>query len=919
MAITKKPAKSAPKKAAASKTVKKATIAAPAKKVAVKAKAPAAEKSAVTKATTKRKVKPVEPVEEETIEVVKGAVASRVVEDPHDDEPIEIDEPLDEDDDLDEDEDEDDEDSEDEDEDDEDEEDEDAEEEDADSEAEFVAKPRPPANLVRLQKILAAAGVASRRRAEELIEQGRVQVNGKLVTELGTKADAGRDHIRVDGKLLQGAERLRYYVLNKPKGFVTTVKDPEGRPTVMQFFEKMKERLYPVGRLDYMSEGLLLVTNDGELANRLTKASSGVEKTYLVKVAGQPTEDELDILRGGVSILRGKAGTDRVKTAPARIRQVRQGDNPWFEVVLIEGRNRELRKMFEEIGHFVEKIRRIGYGPLVLDQEPGNLRELDEQELSLLRLVAEGKLRTPKSKDTRRRNLMDAQILPTLKPRASFPAAAQPFDEERTARPSGQGYRPASDRPARPAERPQRPGTSSGPSRFSNDRDRGANRREFGRPDARPSARPAWQKDDPSPRPVESTEDRPAAGRSYGDRPAPARTFGDRPARPFNARPAGDRPARSFEDRPAKPFGDRPAKPFGDRPARPSGPSAERPAGRSFGDRPKPFGDRPSKPFGDRPERKSFGKPAGDEKWGKRNVVPQRADDNYDDLEPRKAVKIFIEPIANDDRPSRPSGPRPTGSGPYTGRPSAPRSFDRPQSDRPARPSFERASSSRPSSGRPSFDRSGSDRPSSDRPSFDRSGSDRPSSDRPSSDRPARPSFNKPSYDRPSPQGSGSDRTASPRPFRSEGGMERRFTTSSGMPRAGGARPNNKSGKPGGGKPYGGSNSRPGFGARPGGGGRPTGGRPAFSRAEGQDSGARPPRPFTPRAEGSSEFRPSASKPYPNSASRADHKGGEPWKPKSSGGARPKPGGFSKPGGFKGGSRPSGGRPGGAPGGKKRY
>jgi len=895
MATTKKPAKSAPKKAAASKTVKKATSAAPAKKaavkkVAVKAKTPDEKKSPVAKAPGKKKVKAVEPVEAEPIKVVKKAVASKVLDDPRDNEPDEIEEPLDENDDMDdEDEDEDEEGDEGEDDDSEDEDEDDSEDEEAD--ADFVPKPRPPANLVRLQKILAAAGVASRRRAEELIEQGRVQVNGKIVTELGTKADAGRDHIRVDGKLLQGAERLRYYVLNKPKGFVTTVKDPEGRPTVMQFFEKMKERLYPVGRLDYMSEGLLLVTNDGELANRLTKASSGVEKTYLVKVAGQPTEDELDILRGGVSILRGKVGTDRVKTAPARIRQVRQGDNPWFEVVLIEGRNRELRKMFEEIGHFVEKIRRIGYGPLVLDQEPGNLRELDEQELSLLRLAAEGKLRTPKSKDMRRRNLMDAQILPTIKPRASFPTAAQPFDEPRTARPSGQGYRPASDRTARPSDRPQR-GASSGPSRFGNDRD--SNRRDFSRPDARPSARPAWQKDAPSPRPVEGAESRPAAGRSYGDRPAPARSFGDRPARPFNARPAGDRPARSFEDRPAKPFGDRPARPFGDRPARPSGPSAERPAGRSFGDRPKPFGDRPSKPFGDRPERKSFGKPGGEEKWGKRNVVPQRADDNYDDLEPRKPVKIFIEPIANDDRPSRSSGPRPTGSAPYGGRSNAPRSFDRPPSDRPARPSFDRSSPSRPSSGRPSFDRS-------------------------SSDRPARPSFNKPSYDRPSSQGPGSDRPASPRPFRSEGGMERRYTTSSGMPRAGGARPNNKSGKPGGGKPYGGSNSRPGFGARPGG-DRPTGSRPSFPRTEGQASGARPPRPFTPRAEGSSDFRPSASKPYPNSASRADRKGGEPWKPKTSGSARPKPGGFSKPGGgFKGGSRPSGGRPGGASGGKKRY
>ena len=246
------------------------------------------------------------------------------------------------------------------------------------SDSESTPGPRPPAKLERLQKILAQAGVASRRKAEEMIEQGRVQVNGKTVTELGTKADSGRDHIRVDGKLLHGSERLRYYVLNKPKGFVTTVKDPEGRPTVMQFFDKLKERLYPVGRLDYMSEGLLLVTNDGELANRLTRASAGVEKTYLVKVAGQfPPKANSTFCAAESPSNAAARELGQVRTAPARIRQVRQGDNPWYEVVLIEGRNRELRKMFEEIGHFVEKIRRVGYGPLVLDQEPGNLRELD--------------------------------------------------------------------------------------------------------------------------------------------------------------------------------------------------------------------------------------------------------------------------------------------------------------------------------------------------------------------------------------------------------------------------------------------------------------------------------------------------------------------------------------------------------------
>src|ERR1039457_1626688 len=339
--------------------------------------------------------------------------------------------------------------------------------EDAEEESESSAKLRPPAKLERLQKILAQAGVTSRRRAEELIEQGRVRVNGKIVTELGTKADSGRDHIRVDGKLLQGAERLRYYVLNKPKGFVTTVKDPEGRPTVMQFFDKMRERLYPVGRLDYMSEGLLLVTNDGELANRLTRAAAGVEKTYLVKVAGIPTEGELDMLRSGVAIERGKPGSAKVRTSPARIRQVRQGDNPWYEVVLIEGRNRELRKMFEEVGHFVEKIRRVGYGPLILDQEPGNLRELEPKELEALRKAAEGTLRTPQSKEVRRRNAADAGQLPTVAPRPSGPRPAKPFAsrpfanksfEERPAA-GPKDYRPKrsfeTDRLARPSGAPR--------------------------------------------------------------------------------------------------------------------------------------------------------------------------------------------------------------------------------------------------------------------------------------------------------------------------------------------------------------------------------------------------------------------------------------------------------------------------------
>jgi 23S rRNA pseudouridine2605 synthase len=283
------------------------------------------------------------------------------------------------------------------------------------SEADEEPAPASAARLERLQKILAQAGIASRRHAEALITEGRVQVNGKVVTELGSKADPQRDHIRVDGKLLQGSERHRYFMLNKPKGYVTTVSDPEGRPTIMEFFAKTRERLYPVGRLDYLSEGLLLVTNDGELANKLTRAASNVEKTYLVKVSGQPSEEDLDRLRQGVGIVRGKPGSGRVQTAPAQIRLfrpgkagsqrggARSGENPWYEVVIIEGRNRELRKMFEEIGHHVEKIRRIGYGPLELDLEPGKIRELDPQEVENLRKAAEGKYRKLKSREPRKR------------------------------------------------------------------------------------------------------------------------------------------------------------------------------------------------------------------------------------------------------------------------------------------------------------------------------------------------------------------------------------------------------------------------------------------------------------------------------------------------------------------------------------
>jgi len=234
----------------------------------------------------------------------------------------------------------------------------------------------------RLQKIIAAAGIASRRGAEELIRNGQVTVNGHRITELGSKADPTSDHIRVKGKPLRGPQRPVYLLINKPKGCVTTLRDPENRPTVIDLLPRVGARVYPVGRLDYSSEGLLVLTNDGQLASRLMKAGS-LAKTYLVKVAGSPTATGLARLREGISIPaeRGK----RVKTAPAKIRLLQPAANPWYEVTLVEGRNRQIRRMFEEIGHHVEKIKRVRYGPLTLDVDPGKFRYLTPQEVARLK------------------------------------------------------------------------------------------------------------------------------------------------------------------------------------------------------------------------------------------------------------------------------------------------------------------------------------------------------------------------------------------------------------------------------------------------------------------------------------------------------------------------------------------------------
>lgn len=237
----------------------------------------------------------------------------------------------------------------------------------------------------RLQKLISRGGVASRRKAEELIRQGAVTVNGKIVTELGTKADPGKDSIKVRGKLLFGAPRDTLYIaLNKPRGFITSTEDPEGRRTVMDLLGRYRHKVYPVGRLDFHSEGLLLLTNDGDFANKILSAKSAIPKTYQVKASQELTPVQMDQFRKGIAI-------DGRKTAPAKLRLMRAGKSPWYEITLIEGRNRQIRRMFQRLGVLVEKIKRVRIGPLALGNLPaGVFRQLTPREIERLRHAWEG-------------------------------------------------------------------------------------------------------------------------------------------------------------------------------------------------------------------------------------------------------------------------------------------------------------------------------------------------------------------------------------------------------------------------------------------------------------------------------------------------------------------------------------------------
>ncbi len=240
--------------------------------------------------------------------------------------------------------------------------------------------------MVRLQKYMAQCGAASRRGAEALIQQGRVLVNGEIVRQMGVQIDETRDQVEVDGVLLQPEKKMVYVLLNKPVGYVTTVSDDKGRPTVMDLVSEIPVRVYPVGRLDYDTEGLLLMTNDGDLTYKITHPKNNIEKTYVAEVTGNISMNTLLQLRNGVYL-------DGVKTSPAKVEVVgatRFGTK--LEITIHEGKNRQVRRMFEAVGCIVKKLKRTREAGLILGHVPlGHWRKLTEAEVNMLKKIGTNK------------------------------------------------------------------------------------------------------------------------------------------------------------------------------------------------------------------------------------------------------------------------------------------------------------------------------------------------------------------------------------------------------------------------------------------------------------------------------------------------------------------------------------------------
>ncbi|MBV8519754.1 MAG: pseudouridine synthase [Acidobacteria bacterium] len=308
--------------------------------------------------------------------------------------------------------------------------------------------------LERLQKIIAHAGFASRREAETMIREGRVTVNGRVVTELGSRADAAHDHIKVDGKLITRAETHRYILLYKPREVMSTVTDPEGRKTAVDLVKGVRERIYPVGRLDYQSEGLLLLTNDGDLAYKVSHPKHGSVKTYHVKVRGVPDERIIGKLERGITI----EGKRTVPCEIARMKTTGRGEdegNSWYEVKLREGRNQQIRKMFKAVGHPVSKLRRVAIGPIADPKlAAGDWRELTKSEVKMLATMQE--MPKPKPRRTAAHPSKKKTTAPAKRgasPRAKTHATARPAAGASRGKSAKPAHKSAAHKSAQPAGR----------------------------------------------------------------------------------------------------------------------------------------------------------------------------------------------------------------------------------------------------------------------------------------------------------------------------------------------------------------------------------------------------------------------------------------------------------------------------------
>jgi 23S rRNA pseudouridine2605 synthase len=451
---------------------------------------------------------------------------------------------------------------------------------------------------VRLQKVIAASGLASRRKAEQLIAQGRVTVNGHIICELGTKVDPDQDHVKVDGRHLGAVEPHAYVILNKPKGYVSSLSDPEGRPTIKDLLHGVHVRVFPVGRLDFDTEGALLLTNHGEMAQALLHPRYHVPKVYLVKVKGVLTDEEIRHLEDGVRLEDGLTG-------PAVVKKIKKAEeNSWIELTIHEGRTHQVKRMLEAVGHPVLRLKRIKFGPLMLGDLPsGEFRYLTDREANALRNVFKSR------ESVARASVSDlsrsARIRPIRPASSSLPSRSLPDRARRSSRDTGSfPDRSRRTRPpaagqdrlfpkddARPQRsRPDAPRRSS--SRLSDTgqvRPSAEGRRSFGRTPARAErvrspSQPGLGRDQLGSRGTRSVQgtparperrispSRPRAGRdqlpsrgtrSFPNTPAHPKRVSS-PSRPRSGQDQlASRGTRSFPGTPGRPRGYRPGAPSG--------------------------------------------------------------------------------------------------------------------------------------------------------------------------------------------------------------------------------------------------------------------------------------------------------------------------------------------------------------------